>query len=248
MNKFNREYDFIRGEYSFKVNKKLVSKYELDNIERFIIANEKSSVGKIKVKLQYKFDINNSSSYFIIWDKLHKLYTEDIIEWCGEDPFEDMYKYSGKDFKFKIDVSLNKDYERYRVGVFNALVKGHEQYEENINKISENPLTNLIFVSISNDKRVVGIITFLLGMNKKSYIIGNIQLNDNISDTILNNVFLWSGSRLCLIFGQICNIFEFRIYEEDLEEYEVKKLRECGFKIQKVNHFGRNLILLKKKI
>ena len=248
MNKINREYDFTGEDYYFKVNEELMSKYEVDDIEEFIIQNQLLNIGEIKVKLQQRFDINNSGSYFILWDKLHKLYTEDIIEWQGEDPFEDMYQYSGTDFKFKIDVSLNKDYQKYRMGIFSALARDYDEYEENINKVSDNPLTNLIFVYISNNEEIVGRITFLLGINKKSYIIGNIHLKENISSTVLKNAFLWSGSRLCLIFGQICNVFEFRIEEKYIDSYEVKKLFECGFEAQSINHFGKKLILLKKNI
>lgn len=52
MNKISREYDFTGEEYCFRVNKKLMSKYKLDDIEKFIIKNEMSSVRDIKVKLQ----------------------------------------------------------------------------------------------------------------------------------------------------------------------------------------------------
>lgn len=248
MNKISREYDFTGEEYCFRVNKKLMSKYKLDDIEKFIIKNEMNSVRDIKVKLQDRFDINNSSSYFILWNKLHKLYTEDVIEWQGEDPFEDMYQYSGTDFKFRIDVSLNKDYQKYRVGIFSALAKDCDEYEENINKISDNPLTNLIFVSISNNKEIVGRITFLLGANKKSYIIGNVHFMGSISNTVLQNAFFWSASRLCLIFGQICNVFEFRIEEKYSDSYEIKKLCQCGFRSENIKYLDKKLILLKKNI
>lgn len=51
MNKISREYDFTGEEYCFRVNKKLMSKYKLDDIEKFIIKNEMNSVRDIKVKL-----------------------------------------------------------------------------------------------------------------------------------------------------------------------------------------------------
>lgn len=179
---------------------------------------------------------------------MHKLYTEDVIEWQGEDPFEDMYQDSGTDFKFRIDVSLNKDYQKYRVGIFSALAKDCDECEENINKISDNPLTNLIFVSISNNKEIVGRITFLLGANKKSYIIGNVHFMGSISNIVLQNAFFWSASRLCLIFGQICNVFEIRIEEKYSDSYEIKKLCQCGFKTENIKHLDKKLILLKKNI
>ncbi|MBE6047653.1 MAG: hypothetical protein E7213_04465 [Clostridium sp.] len=248
MGRFGREYDFDGREYYFKVNKELISKYKLNRVEQFIIQNEMQNVESIKVKLQNEFDINNLSSHFVIWDELHKLYTEDIIEWHKDNPFEDMYEYNSGNIKFKVDVSLNKDYKKYSSGVVSALAKGFKNYEKNINKISQEPLTNLIYVSISNNDEIIGIITFLLGIDKKSYIIGNIELKGDISDTDLNNAFVWSASRLCLIFGYICNSFEFRIEEEKLDRYEVRRLRECGFKAQKIIYSDQEVVLLKKNI
>ena len=248
MRKFNREYNFIGESYYFKINKELLSRYELDDIEKFIIKNEMEDVETIKVRLQEKFDINNVNSYFIIWDKLHKLYTEDVIIWHKKNPFEDMYEYKGNKFNFKIDVSLNTDHKLYQTGVFSALMKNYYSYEEDINKISEKPITNIIFLAISSDTKILGLMTLLLGSKKNSYIIGNISLNNNITNEILNNALVWVGSRLCLIFGQICKTFEFRINEKDVNKYEIKRLCDCGFEITRENNLGKNIFLLKKDI
>lgn len=244
---FNNEY-FTKEKYYFNINEEFVSKYHLDDMDEFIIKNADKNVDEIRIMLQDKYNINNINSRSLIWNKIHVLYTKDIVVWNDKNPFSDVYGYTGKNYNFKIEVSLNKSYTKYKEGVWNLFSKKLECYEKNINNIIDEPLRNVIFFSIKNGAKRLGTMTLLRGVKRNTYIIGCIYLTKEISMDILKNALIWAGSRLCLIFGHICKNFEFRIDKKDREKFEIKKLLESGFEIREIKHKGIDCLLLEKNI